>query len=92
MEMTYKIFIKKEFYEILAAEEISAGAPVHIHSRNCAGKILSGEKTLVINGKNRLLKKDDLLYTGIYSAQLFCRTRQPCKLSCFMHQRYFKNY
>lgn len=67
MEMTYKIFIKKEFYEILAAEEISAGAPVHIHSRNCAGKILSGEKTLVINGKNRLLKKDDLFYIPAFT-------------------------
>jgi AraC-like DNA-binding protein len=62
MDTEYKILISKSCYEILRINNLSHNFPAHIHRRTCAGRIDSGEKILFIDGKNYLLKKNDLFF------------------------------
>ena len=59
MKTKYKVIIKKSFYEILVINEQSHNFPTHIHNRLCVGKILSGEKYLILNGQQKKLRKND---------------------------------
>lgn len=62
MDSDFKIIIKNSLYEILRIDNFSHNFPTHVHKRTCVGKIISGEKILIINGQKLLLKKGDFFY------------------------------
>lgn len=66
MKTKYEVIIKNLHFEILKIRESSHNFPIHIHKKMCVGKIDSGEKCLLMNGKNYILRKNDLFFIPSY--------------------------
>ena len=65
--MVYQSLIKPE-YELLRIENSSHNFPMHFHKRLCIGKVISGEKHIIMNNHENIFSRDEIFIIPPYVA------------------------
>ncbi len=72
MKSNYTIVRSDSTFEILRVENFCHSYPVHTHNRVCMGRIDSGKKILILNGKQYTLEKGQWFFIPAHMPHSCC--------------------